>query len=191
MLVESSPSSLDDILLIGGGGGGGENGGTFEDGADGGKGGIAAASEIGIGFIGVGQSISDGPDGGSTDGDGIGGSGGSSDADGHDGIGGKGGQGRLSADATWLNGDPGVGSNGKGGNGGNGFDGCGGGGGGASSTDFNEETAGAGGGSWALIPTKTCSTAPNLDSVPSNPGTIRDGESSNGAVEIWIFADGC
>ncbi len=139
MLVENSPGSLDDVLLFAGGGGGGENSGSLSPGQDGGQGGIAAASVIGMGFIGPGQSTFDGTEGGSTDGDGIGGSGGSSDADGHDGIGGEVGRGPLGANSQWLNGDPVVGSNGQGGDSEDDGDGCGGGGyggGGGGSTNF-------------------------------------------------------
>lgn len=192
MLVENSPGSLDDVLLIAGGGGGAEQSGTLSPGQDGGQGGIAAASVISMGFIGVGQGTFDGAEGGSTDGDGIGGSGGSSDADGHDGIGGEGGN-PNGVNTQWLNGDPGVGSNGQGGESED-LDGCGGGG-GYGGGGVGDEAGGTGGGSWAHVPTSSCSLAPNFDTVPSNPGTIGDGESSNessnGAVEVWIFADGC
>ena len=66
--------------------------------------------------------------------------------------------------------------------------GCAGGG----STSFASDDPGAGGGSWARVPTSTCSLAPNFDTVPSNPGTTHDDFGSlNGSVEVWIFADGC
>jgi uncharacterized protein YjbI with pentapeptide repeats len=209
MLVESSPGSLDDVVLIAGGGGGGTSSsdGLF-NGDDGGQGGIAAASVIGMGFIGVGQGIADGPDGGSTSGDGIGGSGCTSAADGNDGIGGKGGLGGIVSPfisrSQWTNGDPGVGSNGQGGesafsrddDAGDNVGGGGGGygGGGSGVIDCDSQQPGAGGGSWARVPTTTCSIAPNFDSVPSNPSTITASdflENLNGAVEIWILADGC
>jgi hypothetical protein len=189
MLVESNPGSLDNMLLIAGGGGGGESAGILSGGFDGGKGGIAAASEIGQGFIGIGQNVGGGgPDGGSTDGTGLGGNG---TNDGKDGIGGEGGQGFLGANSSWINGDPDVGSNGRGGNADSGFSSSGGGGYGGGGD--GDGTAGAGGGSWSIIPTITCDSAPNNDAVPSNPGTIRDSfyNNSNGAVEVWIFADGC
>lgn len=196
MLVESSPGSLDDVVLIAGGGGGGEDGGTFSSGDNGDAGGIAAASVIGMGFIGVGQGKADGPEGGSTSGDGIGGSGGTSDADGNDGIGGEGGKGFLGTNSQWFNGDPGVGSNGRGGNSSDSGNGCAGGGGygggGGASTSFFGGGPAAGGGSWARVPTSSCSLAPNFDTAPSNPGTTHDDFGSlNGAVEIWIFPDGC
>ena len=192
MLVESSPGSLDDMLLIAGGGAGGESASLISDGADGGQGGIAASSQIGQGFIGVGQGIIGGADGGSTDGTGIGGNG---TNDGKDGIGGQGGQGFLGANSEWVNGDPGVGSDGRGGNADDGFSssGGGGGGGGLGGGGAGDGEPGAGGGSWSVIPTISCNSAPNNDAVPSNPGTIRDDlfNNSNGAVEVWFFPDGC
>jgi len=191
MLVESNPGSLDDMLLIGGGGGGGESAGLLSDGANGGKGGIAASSQIGQGFIGVGQGISDGPDGGgSTDGTGLGGNG---TNNGKDGIGGEGGRGFLGANSSWINGDPGVGSDGRGGNVDDSFSSSGGGGGGLGGGGAGDGTSGAGGGSFSLVPTTSCASAPNNDSIPPNPGTIRDSlfDNSNGAVEVWIFPDGC
>ena len=192
MLVESNPSSLDDIILIAGGGAGGSEAGLLGDGADGGQGGFAASSQIGQGFIGVGQGINGGADGGSTDGTEIGGNG---TNDGRDGIGGKGGQGFLGENSEWINGDPDVGSDGRGGNADDGFSssGGGGGGGGLGGGGAGDGEPGAGGGSWSEIPTITCDSAPNNDAVPSNPGTIRDSlfDNSNGAVEVWIFANGC
>jgi|GEM_PF-1421242 len=192
MLVESGPSSLDDMLLIAGGGAGGDSAGILNNGGDGGEGGIAASSIIGQGFIGVGQGIISGADGGSTDGDGLGGNG---TNDGKDGIGGEGGQGFLGVNTSWLNGDPDVGSDGRGGNADDGFSssGGGGGGGGYGGGGAGDGEPGAGGGSWSEVPTISCDGAPNNDSVPSSPGSIRDSffDNSNGAVEIWIFADGC
>jgi hypothetical protein len=58
---------------------------------------------------------------------------------------------------------------------------------------------GAGGGSFARGATQACAIAPNVGSIPSNPGTtgssqpapIDSGFGRNGAVEIWIFTNGC
>ena len=192
MLVETSPSSLDDIILIAGGGAGGDSAGFFTDGARGGQGGTAASTQNGQGFIGIGQSIIDGADGGSTDGTGIGGNG---TDDGQDGIGGQGGQGFLGLNSEWVNGDPDVGSDGRGGNADDSFgsSGGGGGGGGLGGGGAGDGEPGAGGGSFSTIPTITCNSAPNNDNIPSNPGTVRDSSfgNSNGAVEIWIFPNGC
>ncbi|EGR3339291.1 pentapeptide repeat-containing protein, partial [Vibrio parahaemolyticus] len=52
--------------------------------------------------------------------------------------------------------------------------------------------AGAGGGSWSIIPTITCNSAPTQDTMPSSPGSSGDDYGSkNGAVEVWIFPNGC
>ena len=191
MLVESNPSSTDDVLLIAGGGAGGDSAGQFSDGSDGGHGGIAASSQIGQGFIGLGQSITGGADGGSTDGTAIGGNG---TNDGKDGIGGQGGRGFLGNNSEWINGDPDVGSDGRGGNADDSFlsDGGGGGGGGLGGGGAGDGEPGAGGGSFSMPATITCESAPNNDAVPSSPGTSRDSlGAKNGAVEVWIFPNGC
>lgn len=51
----------------------------------------------------------------------------------------------------------------------------------------------AGGGSFAtLISSIPCDTFPGVDPIPPNPGTIHGGgDGQDGAVEIWIFPDGC
>ena len=191
MLVESNPSSTDDVLLIAGGGAGGDSAGILTDGSTGARGGHAAASVIGQGFIGVGQGVVSGADGGSTDGTGVGGNG---TNDGKDGIGGQGGQGFLGLNSEWINGDPDVGSDGRGGNADDGFssDGGGGGGGGLGGGGAGDGEPGAGGGSFSMPATITCDSAPNNDAVPSSPGKSRDSlGSKNGAVEVWIFVNGC
>lgn len=192
LLVESKPGSTDDVLLIAGGGGGGTEGSLTSDGADGAEGGVSAASQMGSGFVGVGQGVSGGPDGGSTDGEGVGGDG---TYDGKDGIGGQGGMGYLGANPAWVNGDPDVGSDGRGGNVDDSFSssGGGGGGGGYGGGGAGDGGPGAGGGSWGVVPTISCNSAPDNSSVPSSPGTARDDyfEKKNGAVEVWLFPDGC
>ncbi|WP_044555936.1 pentapeptide repeat-containing protein [Shewanella piezotolerans] len=192
MIAESSPSSLeDDVILIAGGGGGGDSSGWINDGTDGADGGVAASSVIGQGTIGVGQSFDSGADGGSTDEWGDGGSGAD---DGKDGIGGQGGQGFLGVNSEWVNGDPGVGSNGRGGNADDSFSGAGGGGGGGGygGGGAGDDAAGAGGGSWSIIPATTCNSAPTKETAPSTPGSSGDDfGSKNGAVEVWIFPKGC
>ncbi|MEM7008657.1 MAG: pentapeptide repeat-containing protein [Thermodesulfobacteriota bacterium] len=192
MNVESSPSSLeDDMVLIAGGGAGGSEAGFFNDGATGGQGGIATSTVNGQGFIGVGQAIIDGAEGGSTDGTSVGGSG---TNDGQDGIGGQGGQGFLGANSEWVNGDPGVGSDGRGGNTDSSFSssGGGGGGGGLGGGGAGDGEPGAGGGSFSTAATVTCSSAPDFDNVPSGTGSKRESfNSRNGSVEIWIFPNGC
>jgi len=175
MVVEGSPS-LTDMVLIAGGGGGGEEGGTFSSGDNGGFGGQAINGAV----VGIGGQSVDGADGGGN------GSGGGGDSGGNDGVGGEGGTGFLGNNSTWLNGDPGVGSNGQGGNAASCTfcDGCGGGGGGWGGGAGGDD-AGAGGGSLAIPATQACTIAPEVGSIPSNPG------GSNGAVEIWIFTGGC
>ncbi|WP_108945980.1 pentapeptide repeat-containing protein [Shewanella halifaxensis] len=192
MIAESSPSSLeDDVILIAGGGGGGESSGWLNDGTDGGAGGVAASSIMGQGTIGIGQAIIDVADGGSTDEWGTGGNGAD---DGKDGIGGQGGQGYLGRNSAWVNGDPGVGSDGRGGNADDSFtaSGGGGGGGGYGGGGAGDGGAGAGGGSWSVIPATTCNSAPTQDTAPSTAGSSGDDfGSKNGAVEVWIFPKGC
>lgn len=192
MIAESSPASLeDDVILIAGGGGGGDSSGWINDGTDGANGGVAASSIIGQGTIGVGQSFDSGADGGSTDEWGDGGNGAD---DGKDGIGGQGGQGFLGANSEWVNGDPGVGSDGRGGNADDSFSGAGGGGGGGGygGGGAGDDAAGAGGGSWSIIPATTCNSAPTKETAPSTPGASGDDfGSKNGAVEVWIFPKGC
>ncbi|EIA1495489.1 pentapeptide repeat-containing protein [Vibrio parahaemolyticus] len=192
MTVESSPTSLeDDVVLIAGGGGGGESSSFFVDGTDGSMGGIAASSIMGQGTIGVGQSFTDGASGGSSNEWGDGGNGADS---GKDGIGGQGGQGFLGRNSEWVNGDPVVGSDGRGGNADDSFSagGGGGGGGGYGGGGAGDGGAGAGGGSWSIIPTITCNSAPTEDTMPSSPGSSGDDYGSkNGAVEVWIFPNGC
>ena len=193
MLVESNPSSINDIVLIAAGGGGGEGGSITSNGEDGGQGGIAASFEEGQRLLGIGGSTET-AFGGSTQGRGIGGPG---DNDGRDGIGGMGGVGGLNDNSVWLNGDPDVGSDGRGGNTDEGLNssGGGGGGGGLGGGGAGHAGSGAGGGSWINRSTITCNSAPNSDDVPSNPGTVDDENSfnprKNGAVEVWIFPDGC
>lgn len=129
-LVMAFEQSLLSLLLIAGGGGGGTSGDTFSSGDNGGAGGqVIATINPSEGFtVGSGQSVTGGAQGGNN---GVGGSGGTSDADGNDGLGGEGGLARIGDNfAAWLNGDPGVGSNGRGGTSSDdGFNGCAGGGG--------------------------------------------------------------
>ncbi|EIN9470933.1 pentapeptide repeat-containing protein, partial [Vibrio parahaemolyticus] len=70
--------------------------------------------------------------------------------------------------------------------------GGGGGGGGYGGGGAGDGGAGAGGGSWSIIPTITCNSAPTQDTMPSSPGSSGDDYGSkNGAVEVWIFPNGC
>ena len=195
MLVETNPRSLSNIILIGGGGGGGEEGGTFDHGVAGGFGGVAASSEKGLRVIGQGRSTTN-----KTIIGGANGNGGRGKNGGQDGIGGRGGSAFFGANSKWVNGDPDVGSAGRGGNADESFssnDGAGGGG-GHGGGGAGDESPGAGGGSWIDRSTITCSSAPmvddnpdNNDDAPSNPGTANDDNGKNGAVEVWIFPDGC
>ncbi|OQU29770.1 hypothetical protein EM59_023900, partial [Vibrio parahaemolyticus] len=87
-----------------------------------------------------------------------------------------------------------VGSDGRGGNADDSFSagGGGGGGGGYGGGGAGDGGAGAGGGSWSIIPTITCNIAPTQDTMPSSPGSSGDDYGSkNGAVEVWIFPNGC